>query len=34
MVRKVDDEDEDVSSPEVRPQRHPAKVNLSHLEDF
>ncbi len=33
MVRKVDDEEEDEPAPEVRPQRHPAKVNLSHLND-
>ncbi len=33
MVRKVDDEEEDELAPEVRPQRHPAKVNLSHLND-
>ncbi len=33
MVRKVDDEEEDEPAPEVRPQRHPAKVNLNHLND-
>lgn len=33
MLRKVDDEEEDEPAPEVRPQRHPAKVNLIHLND-
>ncbi len=33
MLRKVDDEEEDEPAPEVRPQRHPAMVNLIHLND-
>ncbi len=33
MIRKVDDEEEDEPTPEVRPQRHPAMVKLDYMNE-